>query len=59
MNDQPRPTPELPDLAELSKSVVRIAERSQRLAANSIRRQMKLGVCQKLIPSMWVRHSWN
>ena len=50
MSDQPRPTADSPDLADLSKLIIRIAERSQRLVTNSIRLQMKSGCLLEIDP---------
>ena len=41
MNDQPRPTPKMPDPSELSKSLAEIAERSLRLMADYMRRHLE------------------
>jgi len=50
MNDQPQPTPTMPDPAELSKSMTGIAERSQRLVTEFMRRQMESGALPESDP---------
>ena len=50
MNDQPQPTPKMPDPSELSKSLAEIAERSQRLMADYMRRHLEAGALPEVDP---------
>ena len=50
MNDQPKATPKMSDSLELSKFLAGIAERSQRLLADSMRRQMETGALLEVNP---------
>ena len=50
MDDQPQPTPKMPDPSELSKSLAEIAERSQRLMADYMRRHLEAGAPPEVDP---------
>ncbi|MEK9725899.1 MAG: class I poly(R)-hydroxyalkanoic acid synthase, partial [Rhodospirillaceae bacterium] len=50
MTDQQQPQPTLPDPADLSKLMAKIAERSQRLVADFMRRQMESGALPETDP---------
>tara|TARA_B100002051_G_C16661497_1_gene599363 strand:- start:172 stop:492 length:321 start_codon:yes stop_codon:yes gene_type:complete len=50
MNDQPRPTPKMPDPSELSKSLDEIAERARRLMADYMRRHWEAEALPEGVP---------
>ena len=50
MDDQPQPTPKMPDPSELSKSLAEIAVRSQRLMADYMRRHLEAGAPPEVDP---------
>ena len=50
MDDQPQPTPKMPDPSDLSKSLAEIAERSLRLMADYMRRHLESGTPPEVDP---------